>query len=48
MNFAIIGCGVIAQTHAKALVQLKEEGCILYAVRYCSRKGRCIGKTVWG
>ena len=32
MNFAIIGCGVIAQTHAKALVQLKEEGCILYAV----------------
>ena len=32
MNFAIIGCGVIAQTHAKALAQLKEEGCILYAV----------------
>ena len=31
MNFAIIGCGVIAQTHAKALVQLKEEGCILYS-----------------
>ena len=26
MNFAIIGCGVIAQTHAKALAQLKEEG----------------------
>ena len=31
MNFAIIGCGVIAQTHAKALAQLKEEGCILYS-----------------
>lgn len=31
MNFAIIGCGVIAQTHANALAQLKEEGCILYA-----------------
>lgn len=32
MNFAIIGCGVIAQTHAKALEQLKAEGCALYAV----------------
>lgn len=32
MNFAIIGCGVIAQTHAKALKMLEKEGCRLYAV----------------
>lgn len=32
MNFAIIGCGVIAQTHAKALQMLKDEDCTLYAV----------------
>lgn len=32
MNFALIGCGVIAQTHAKALAFLKEEDCTLYAV----------------
>jgi len=25
MNFAIIGCGVIAQTHAKALKMLEKE-----------------------
>ena len=31
MNFGIIGCGVIAFTHAKALEQLREEGCILHA-----------------
>ena len=31
MNFAIIGCGVIAETHAKALTRLKPEGCVLYA-----------------
>ena len=30
MNFAIIGCGVIAFTHAKALKALKDEGCTLY------------------
>lgn len=32
MKFAIIGCGVIAETHAKALKSLAEEGCELYAV----------------
>ncbi len=32
MNFAIIGCGVIASTHVQALAQLKDEGCVLYAV----------------
>lgn len=32
MNFAIVGCGVIAQTHAKALKMLENEGCRLYAV----------------
>ena len=32
MNFAIIGCGVIAQTHAKALKMLEKEDCRLYAV----------------
>ena len=31
MNFAIIGCGVIAETHAKALGLLADEGCNLYA-----------------
>lgn len=31
MNFAIIGCGVIAFTHAKALEALQDEGCVLYA-----------------
>lgn len=31
MNFGIIGCGVIAFTHASALKQLKGEGCNLYA-----------------
>lgn len=31
MNFAIIGCGVIAETHAKALERLADEGCKLYA-----------------
>lgn len=31
MNFAIIGCGIIAQTHANALKQLAGEGCTLYA-----------------
>ncbi len=31
MNFAIIGCGVIATTHVQALNQLKEDNCILYA-----------------
>jgi len=31
MNFGIIGCGIIAFTHATALKQLKDEGCILYA-----------------
>ncbi len=31
MNFGIIGCGVIAFTHAKALAQLKQDGCTLYA-----------------
>lgn len=31
MNFAIIGCGVIAETHARALEQLEKEGCVLYA-----------------
>ena len=30
MNFAIIGCGVIAYTHAKALEALRDEGCVLY------------------
>lgn len=30
MNFAIIGCGVIAFTHAKALEALRSEGCELY------------------
>ncbi len=30
MNFAIIGCGIIAQTHAAALKQLKDDGCVLY------------------
>lgn len=30
MNFAIIGCGVIAFTHAKALEALRGEGCVLY------------------
>ncbi len=32
MNFAIIGCGVIAFTHHKALEALKDEDCNLYAV----------------
>lgn len=32
MNFAIIGCGVIAETHAKALRALEAEGCHLHAV----------------
>lgn len=31
MNFAIIGCGIIAETHARALAQLKDEGCVIYA-----------------
>ncbi len=31
MNFGIIGCGIIAFTHASALKQLKAEGCDLYA-----------------
>ncbi len=31
MNFGIIGCGVIAFTHAMALKALKGEGCVLYA-----------------
>ncbi len=31
MNFAVIGCGVIAFTHAKTLETLKDEGCVLYA-----------------
>lgn len=31
MNFGIIGCGVIAFTHASALKQLKNEDCCLYA-----------------
>lgn len=31
MNFGIIGCGVIAQTHANALKRLESEGCRLYA-----------------
>ncbi len=31
MNFAIIGCGVIAETHAQALKRLEQEGCVLYA-----------------
>lgn len=31
MNFAIIGCGVIAQTHAKALKCLEDQDCHLYA-----------------
>lgn len=31
MRFGIIGCGVIAFTHAKALKELKAEGCELYA-----------------
>ena len=31
MNFAIIGCGVIAETHAKALRALEAEGCHLHA-----------------
>ncbi len=30
MNFGIIGCGVIAFTHASALKQLASEGCCLY------------------
>ena len=30
MNFTIIGCGVIAFTHAKALEALQNEGCVLY------------------
>ncbi|MEG0306117.1 MAG: Gfo/Idh/MocA family oxidoreductase, partial [Oscillospiraceae bacterium] len=30
MNFAIIGCGVIAFTHAMALKQLESEDCVLY------------------
>lgn len=32
MNFAIVGCGVIAFTHATALKALRGEGCALYAV----------------
>ncbi|RRD92674.1 gfo/Idh/MocA family oxidoreductase [Clostridiales bacterium COT073_COT-073] len=32
MNFAIVGCGVIAETHGKALKMLEAEGCKLYAV----------------
>jgi len=35
MNFAIIGCGVIAFTHATALHKLEPEGCRLYAVCDC-------------
>lgn len=31
MNFAIIGCGIIAETHARALKMLEPEGCVLYA-----------------
>lgn len=31
MNFGIIGCGIIAFTHASALKQLASEGCKLYA-----------------
>ena len=31
MNFAVIGCGVVAFTHAKALEALAEEDCRLYA-----------------
>lgn len=31
MNFAIIGCGVIAQTHARALKILEDTGSVLYA-----------------
>ena len=31
MNFGIIGCGIIAFTHASALKQLASEGCRLYA-----------------
>lgn len=31
MNFAIIGCGVIAETHAQALKRLEKEGLKLYA-----------------
>lgn len=31
MNFAIIGCGVIAFTHATALKALKDQDCTLYA-----------------
>ena len=31
MNFGIIGCGIIAFTHASALKQLAGEGCKLYA-----------------
>ncbi len=30
MNFAIIGCGVIAFTHAMALKALRDGGCVLY------------------
>ena len=32
MNYVIIGCGVIAQTHATALKELENEDCILYGV----------------
>lgn len=31
MNFAVVGCGVIAQTHGNTLNRLKEENCCLYA-----------------
>ena len=31
MNFAIVGCGVIAYTHAISLKALKDEDCTLYA-----------------
>ena len=31
MNFGIIGCGIIAFTHASALKKLRDEGCTLYA-----------------
>lgn len=35
MKFGIIGCGVIAFTHASALKALENEGCRLYAVCDC-------------
>ena len=30
LNFAIVGCGVIAFTHAKSLESLREKDCVLY------------------